>query len=120
IYYVCEQNSSNSGIPHVGSGAWQNHCSCRVCFNASEKSFCDLGLYLDDLFCHHAMSFTMHTLGRLSVWCMAKTKDLACLFVEPVFAVFDAVFPLRFHIFGVSLGDILRGRPVRKIVNVHV
>src|SRR5207248_8381369 len=84
------------------------------------KAFHKLRLYLNQLLRHKAVRFAMDTLGCLGVWCMNKTKHFACLLVEPVFGVFDAIFPLRVHVFGVSLCDIFRSGSLRKIVNVHV
>ena len=66
------------------------------------------------------MCFAMDLLCRFGVWCMAETKNFPCLFVEPVFGVFNAIFPLRFHVLRVSLRDVFRSRSLRKIVNVHV
>jgi hypothetical protein len=62
----------------------------------------------------------MHTFCRFSVWCMTETKNFACLFVDPLLSVFNAIFALRFHILRVSLRDIFLGGALRKIMNVHV
>ena len=62
----------------------------------------------------------MHTLCRLCVWRVCEAKNFVASLIDPVLVVFDAIFPLGFHILGVSLRDIFRSGSLRKIVNVHV
>ena len=91
-----------------------------ICFGAAEEYFCDVGLYLDDLLGQQSVRFTMDASRRFCARRMGKTKNLARLFVDPIFVVLNAVFPLRFHILRVSLCDIFRSGSLREIVDVHV
>jgi len=65
------------------------------------------------------VGFAMNMFCGLSIWRMDETKNFARLLVDPIFAVFDAIFPLHFHVLRVSLGDILGGN-LAQFVNVHV
>src|SRR6476661_8541848 len=98
----------------------EKDCSGWICFRSPEEHFCDVGFHLDNFLGHHSVSFAMHTLCRLCVWRMCEAKNFVASLIDPVLVIFDAVFPLDFHILGVSFRDVFRSCSLRKIVNVHV
>src|SRR5262249_22371129 len=91
-----------------------------VHFDAAKKSFCELGLYLNDLVRNQAVRLAMHLDGGFGVRRIAKTKNLPGFFVYPIFVIMNAVLVLAFNILGVSFGDILGADSSWKFVNVHV
>ena len=65
------------------------------------------------------VGFAMNVFCGLGIWRIAEAKNLACLLVDPVFRVFNAIFPLGFHILRVCFGYFF-GRNAAQFVNVHV
>ena len=120
IHNVGEQNGSDSRISFIGSATREKDRSGRICFRTAEEYFCYVGLHLDNFLGHHPVSFAMHTLCRLCVWRMCEAKNFVAILIDPVLVIFDAVFPLGFHILRVSFRDVFRSCSLRKIVNVHV
>src|SRR5262249_55615646 len=115
-----EQNGSDSRISCIRSVPWHHNRARCICFHTAQKTLYKLGLYFNNLLGLHTVRFTMNTLCRFSIWCMAETKNFARFLIEPVFAVLDAIFPLCLHVLRVSLRDIFRSGSLRKVVNVHV
>ena len=116
---VREENGADSRISRIGCATRNDGCSRLVHFPAAEKSFRELGLYLNDFFGNKAVGFAMYLACRLRVWRMDEAEDLAAILVHPVLAIFNAIFALCLQISRMSFCDVLRSHPV-KVVNVHV
>lgn len=62
----------------------------------------------------------MNGVGGRRVWRIDQAEDLACLLVDPVFQVLDAVRILRVQICLVGAGDVFRRDASVDVVDIHV
>ncbi len=74
----------------------------------------------NDLVRDEPMGLPMHGGCRLWIRSINQAKDFACVFVEPVFEVLDAVIPLNLKVLDMCICDSSRGQPVDVSVNIHI
>ena len=75
---------------------------------------------LNEPFGDEAVRLAMNFNGRLGIWRVTKTENLARFLVDPVLVIMDAIFVLHLNVFRVRFGNILGRNATRNLVNVHV
>ena len=116
---VGKKHRPNAGIALIRFAAGHEHSAPRADLGATEESFRDLGLHLDQFFRDQTMRFAVNLVRRLPVRRVDQAKGFPATLVEPVFQILHAVLLLRFQISRMRRGQFF-GRSLAEIVDVDV
>src|SRR5260370_31312860 len=94
--------------------------SRRIRFAAAQKTFHDLGLYLNNFLGDKAVGLAVNVVRCLRIRGLNETENLAATVVNPILEVINPVILLHCEIGLVRLRDLFRGDPAAKLVNGHV